>query len=249
MDEHLSSCAWAASMLSKNAESLDYLHLGAINRIAHEYARQRRPPNDVISRSLANEIKKLLSKIGPDRLIHLSLDSLTLCGLNFEKVLCGEIGLDIDFNNLTTLELESCTGIAQAFNLLVDQKDSPKLALGALECFCLRLEQPVQTFSAGLETFLTSLRGLTHLSVLIDGASASQNLKPILKVHGESLHALVWDERRGPRTQLGVSTSLLSTKVGNLKIISHYCRVLQVLAIPLYWEAISRSDEYHLAVI
>ena len=232
-----------------NAESLHCLHLGATHRIAQEYALQRRPPYDEVSTSLANQIKNSLSKIGPDPLIRLSLSSLSLCGLDFGKVLRGEIGLDIDFNNLTTLGLESCTGLAQAFNLLVGQRDSPKLALGALKHFVLRLEQPVPFFSADLEIFLTSIRGLNYLSVLIDGASAYQNLKPILKVHGESLHTLVWDERRGPRTQLGVSTSLLSTKVGNLKTISQYCRFLQVLAIPLHWETISSSDKYHLAVI
>ena len=242
------SCIWAASMLAMNAGSLHNLHLGFTNRIAHEYALKRRPPYDEMSISLANDIEKLLSKIGPDPLIHLSLGSLTLCGFNFGSVVRGEIALDIDFNNLTMLRLESCAGLSQAFNLLVGQVDSSKLALSALQDLFVRLETPDQTFSASLEIFLTSIRSLRHLQVLIEKASAAQNLEPILKVHGESLFTLVWDERRGPRRKLDASPSLLYTKVGNLKVISQYCRVLTVLAIPLYWEAISSSDEYHIKV-
>ena len=249
MDLERGGCRWAASMLAMNAKSLDNLHLGSTNRIAHKYALQKRPRYDKIATSLANEIESLLSRVSPDPLIHLSLESLTLCGFNFGSVVRREIGLDIDFNNLTMLRLESCAGLSQAFHLLVRQVDSSKLALGALEDLFVRLETPDQTFSASLESFLTSIRRLRHLQVLIEKASAAQNLDPILKVHGESLRTLVWDERSGPRTQLGVSTSLLSSKVGNLKVISHYCRFLQVLAIPLDWEAISSSEKHHVAVI
>ena len=249
MDLDRGCCKWAASMLARNAESLHKLNLGFTNRIAHDYALERRPPYDEMSTLLANGVEKALAKLGPDPLIHLSLESLTLCGFDFDSVVRGEIGLDIDFNNLTVLKLESCDGLSQALNLLAGQRDSPKLALGALDDFFLRLEEPVQNFSAGLETFLTSIRGLTSLQVLIDGASATQNIQPILKVHGESLRTLVWDERRGRRTKLGVSTSLLPFKFGNLKAISQFCRFLQVLAIPLNWEVISRSDENRRAVI
>lgn len=248
MDLDRGGCRWAASMLVKNAKSLNYLHLGSTNRIAHEYALKRRTPYDEMSTSLANDVEKALAKVGPDPLVHLSLQSLVLCGFNFESVVRGEIGLDILSNNLTTLRLESCAGLSQAFHLLVGQVDSSKLALGALQDLFVRLETPDQTFSASLESLLTSIRKLRHLQVLIENASAAQNLDPILKVHGKSLFTLVWDERRGPRRKLETSPSLLYTKVGNLKVISKYCRVLTVLAIPLYWDGISRSDKYHSTV-
>lgn len=245
MDLDRSCCKWAASMLASNSESLNVLHLGFTNRIAHDYALGRRPPYDEMSTSLANGVEKALAKLGSDPLIRLSLESLTLCGFDFDSVVRGEVGLDIDFSNLASLTLESCDGLSQALDLLGGQRDSPKLALGALKDFFLRLEEPVP----GLETFLTSIRGLVSLQVLIDGASAAQNIKPILKVHGESLRTLVWDERRGRRTKLGLSTSLLPFKFGNLKVISHFCRFLQVLAIPLDWEVISSSDENRRAVV
>ena len=248
MDLDRGCCEWAASMLVTNAESLHNLQLGFTNRIARDFALKRRPQHDEMSALLANDLHQILSQRGLDPLIHLSLESLGLCGFDFGSVVRKEIGLDIDFNDLTMLRLESCAGLNQAFQLFMGQVDSSKLALSALQDLFVRLEKPVQDFSAGLESFLTSICGLTSLQVLIDGASATQDLKPILKVHGESLRTLVWDERRGRRTQLGVSTSLLPFKLGNLKIISQYCRSLQVLAIPLDWGAISSSHEHHMAV-
>ena len=241
-------CEWAASMLVMNAESLHDLQLGFTNRIAHDYALKRRPQHDEMSALLAKYVDKIRSELGLDPLIHLSLESLSLCGFDFGSVVRKEIGLDIDFNDLTMLRLESCAGLSQAFQLLMGQVDSSELALSALQNLFVRLEEPVQDFSAGLESFLTSIGELTSLHVLIDGASATQDLEPILEVHGESLRTLVWDERRGRRTQLGVSTALLPSKVGNLNVISQYCRSLHVLAIPLDWEAISSSDEHHMAV-
>ena len=249
MDLERGCCKWAASMLVTNAESLHDLHLGFTNRVTQDYTLERRPQYDEMSALLASDLAKIVSERGPDPPIHLSLKSLSLCGIDFGSVVRKEISLDIDFNNLTMLRLESCAGLSQAFQLLTGQVDSSKLALSALQDLFVRLEEPGLNFSASLETFLTSIRKLSYLQVLIDRASAFQNLRPILKVHGKSLHTLVWDERRGPRTQLGVSTSLLSSKLGNLKVISQYCRYLQILGIPLYWEAISSSDKHHLAVI
>ena len=242
------SCEWAASMLVMNAESLRDLKIGFTDRIAQDYALKRRPQYDKMTAFLANDVDKILSERGLDPLIHLSLESLSLCGFDFGSVVRKEIGLDIDFNDLAMLRLESCAGLSQAFQLLMGQVDSSKLALDALQHLFVRLEEPVQDFSAGLESFLTSIDGLTTLLVLIDGASVTQDLEPILDVHGESLRRFMWDERHGRRTQLGVSTSLLPFKVGNLNVISQYCRCLQVLAIPLDWEAISSSDEHHMAV-
>lgn len=175
-------------------------------------------------------------------LIHLYLESLHLYGLEVGKVISGEMALDIDFNNITQLRLESCPGLGQAFPLLMDQADS---SLGALEDLFIRVEDSDAMFYGSLESFLTSVRGLINLRVLIDKAVSTQYLEPILKVHGKTLTTLVWEERCGPRTHLCACTSLLSTRLGNLKVISRYCPSLMTLAIPLDWEAISSPDRYH----
>lgn len=244
MDLSRGGCQWAASMLVENAETLDHLDLGFNNRIAHDFALNRRPQYDKMCASFAADVKKTLSAKGLEPPVDLSLESVYLCGLDFRSVIQGEMALDIDFNDVIELRLESCPGLSQAFSLLTGQGDSSRLALGALRDLLVRLEDPDPNFSTSLESFLTSVRGLNHLQVLIDKALAVQNLESILKVHGKTLETLVWDERRGPRTQLNASTSLLSSNIGNLRVISQNCPSLTLLGIPLNWEAIGSSDKY-----
>lgn len=244
MDLNRGGCQWAASMLVKNAETLDHLELGFKNRIAHDFALNRRPQYDKMWASFGVDVGKTLSAIGLEPPVNLSLESVYLCGLDFRTVIQGMMALHIDFNNVIELRLESCPGLSQAFSLLMGQGDSSRLALGALRNLFVRLEDPDPNLFTSLESFLTSVRGLNHLQVLIDKTLAVQNLEPILKVHGKTLETLVWDERRGPRTQLNASTSLLSSKLGNLRVISQNCPSLTLLGIPLNWEAISSSDKY-----
>ena len=250
MDLDRGGCCWAAAMIAENAESLSHLHIGFTTHIAHDFALKRRPQYRRLSTLFTADLKTSLSDFDRgDQLIHLSLESLWLCGLDIGNIVRGEMAFDIDFNNMTRLRLESCPGLSQAFSLFIDPASSSKLALGALEDLFVRLEDPDANFSGNLESFLTAIRGLYHLSVLIDKALAVQDLEPILKVHGKTLDTLVWDERSGPRTHLDTSTSLLSTRFRNLRVISHYCPSLTTLAIPLSWEAISSSDKYHGVVI
>lgn len=245
MDFDRGGCKWAATMIAENAETLDYLALGFKTRIAQDFAHKIHPPYDQMSTAFASDVKDVLSESYPEPLIHLSLNSLQLCGLDLGGLVCGEMALDIDFNNISELRLESCPGLTKAFSLLTGQGKSSTLALNALEDLFVRLENPNLILPASLESFLTSIRGLTHLQVLIDKARAVQNLEPILKYHGKTLKSLVWDERRGPRKRLDECTSLLSTKFGNLRVISQNCPFLTNLGIPLDWDTISCSDKYH----
>lgn len=248
MDLSRGGCQWAASMLVENAETLDHLDLGFNNRIAHDFALNRRPQYDKMCASFAVDVKKTLSAKGLEPPVDLLLESVYLCGLDFRSVIQGEMALDIDFNDVIELRLESCPGLSQAFSLLTGQGDSSRLALGALQVLFVRLEDPDPNFSTSLESFLTSVRGLNHLQVLIDNALTVQYLEPILKVHGKTLETLVWDERRGPRTRLDASTSMFSPRLGNLKVIARNCPSLTLLGIPLDWEVISSSDKLHEAV-
>lgn len=160
----------------------------------------------------------------------------------------GKISLDIDFNNSNQLTLASYPKLTQACALLMGRGDSSKLTLGALQGLLVRVEHPNPDFYASLEGFLTSVCKLTRLQVLIDKALTVQNLKPILRFHSETLRTLVWVARRGPRTQLDASISLLSTKLRNLRVIFEDYPSLTVLEIPPNWEVISSSDKFHEAV-
>ena len=239
MDPDTGGCEWAARMIVENADTLDHLNLGSYVGIARDFAVRRAPRHDEMGTSLATAVKGALSESGQEPLIRLSLESLYLCGLDLGGLIRGEMALDIRFSNIFELRLESCPGLSQAFSLLMGQGGSSKLNLSALQDLFIRLEDPDPNFSASLESFLTHIRGLTHLQVLIDRALDLQDLKPILEVHGKTLRTLVWDERRRPRI------SLFWSQFGNLRVVSKNCPSLQVLAIPLDWETIGDSDLYH----
>lgn len=242
------NCEWPARMIAENAKTLSHLNLGFLARIAHDFALNRRPRQYQISASFAKARRESLSKSSQEPPVTLALESLYLRGLDLRSVIQRGLGFDVDFDKITILRLESSPGLSQALPLLIGPGDSSEPALGALEDLFVRLEDPDPNFSIIFENFLTSVAGLVHLRVLIDNTRSVQNLEPILTVHGESLRTFVWDERRGPRVQLDVSTSMLSTRLGNLRIISQKCENLLTLGLPLSWEAISSSDKYQEAV-
>ena len=246
MDLDGRGCSWAAEMMLGNAETLDDLTLGFTTSIAHAFARKSHPRYDEMSQAFTISMKETLSELDSEPLyLHLSLESLNLCGLNVATLVRGEMALDIDFSKITVLRLESCPGLSEAISLLTGQGSSPKLVLTALDELFLRVEDPDANFSASLESFLTSIRGLTHLQVLLDNRSRVQDLEPILSVHGKTLKTLVWDERRGPRTRLDASTSLFSTtRLSTLWYICQSCPLLTILGIPLDWKTLKSSEFY-----
>lgn len=249
MDPDPSGCKWAGRMIVENAETLDVLDLGFTTRIARDFALNRRPPHDLMTILLAMAVTEALHKSDQEPLLTLSLRKLYLCGLDLGSFIRGEMALDIEFNNITELRLESCPGLSQAFPLLTGQGDPSKATLGALRDLFVRFEDGDPNFSTSFENFLTSLPGLNHLQVLIDNCFTVQKLEPILQVHGKTLTTLIWDERSGPRKSLKVSTSMFSTKLQNLRIVSNHCPHLNVLGLPLDWESISNSAELHISVI
>lgn len=230
-------------MIARNAEKLRHLSLGFTTCIAHDFAHSQSPRHDMMSTSFAVDLRDTLSESDLEPLINLSLESLSLCGLDLGGVIWGETALYVNFNNITQLRLESCSGLSQAFSLFNVQIGFSKLALGALQDLFLRIEDPDPNLTTSLETFLTAVRGLTSLKVLIDKVAAVQDLEPILKVHGKTLRTLVWDERHGSRKRFDVCTSPMSPKLGHLSVVSRNCPSLKLLGIPLDWDTISSSDE------
>ena len=199
MDPDPNDCKWAGRMIVENAETLDVLDLGFTTRIAHDFALNRRPPHDLMTILLAIAVTEALHKSNQELLLTLSLRKLHLCGLDLGSFIRGEMALDIEFNNIVELRLESCPGLSQAFPLLTGQGNPSKATLGALRDLFVRFEDRDQNLPTSFENFLTSLPGLNHLQVLIDNCFTVQKLEPILQVHGKTLTTLIWDERSGPR--------------------------------------------------
>ena len=243
MDLERGSGQWAASLMVANADTLTHLSLGFTARIAHDLALKRRPRYDKMSKSFAAHMKDCLSKRNMYQQMHLSLDSLDLCGLDIGAVVRGDSALHINFNNITQLKLESCPGLVEAFPLLTGQGNSSRLALGAIKDLHVREEDPDSRFKSRLKSFLTSIRGLIHLTILIDNVTTGMKLDPILKVHGKTLETLFWDEREKPRIHLNRSTCVVPGRIGNLEVISQNCPSLTSLGIPFNWEVIHGSEQ------
>ena len=248
MDLERGAGAWAASIMLSNVETLTHLSLGFAHRIAHDFALERRPRYNEMSTSFTAHVKDSLSRCVVERKMHLSVQFLNLCGLDIGAIVRGESVFHIDFNKITRLRLESCPGLSQAFSLLTGQGDSSRLALRAIRTLHVRVEDPDVHFSSTLSKFLTSIRGLISLTILIDNALGAMDLGPILKVHGKTLLALSWDERKGRRKHFSPSNCVLPGRFGNLRVICRYCRRLRGLGISLDWEAINGSEKDHILV-
>lgn len=152
----------------------------------------------------------------------------------------------VDFNNLDSLVLESCTGLDDAFSMLMGPRVPRRDIMGAsrLHTFGLRHENVNDTFMRHFNTFLVSLSPLEHLHVLLEGSSELQDLPQILKAHGKSLSSLVWwDHRTSPRADMLIETARIPLEHENLKLVAKYCTRLQALEIPPDWEDLTESSE------
>ena len=111
----------------------------------------------------------------------LSLDSLCVCGFDFNVLINSPDGLIFNFSNLRTLKLKSCSGLMEALPGLAST-EAP-----GLHSFVLRHENATDAFMQVLENFLASLKPLTDLHVLLVGEIRCAKLIKLLKVYANSL--------------------------------------------------------------
>jgi len=241
---------WPFKMIANSCKTLKHLYLGVESQMAKQYATNMRvdPKDHRLPRSFADATREDLSSEDQRSVPSLLLDTLHLCGLELSKTLRGAIGLELDFQTLTTLSLQSCPDLPNALPLLVSDRHSANVyKLPRLTTLFIRCERKLDRtiFTNILERFLTSLPGLTRLEVLVDRTRDRQTLGPILDIHGETLNCLLWEERSGPRKTADNDTSTVSGQLTNLRIIARKCPRLTALALPLDWKALSGSDKHH----
>ena len=135
----------------------------------------------------------------------LCLESLHLVCFDFSKKSLAIF----DFKKLKSLRLESCLKQTALRPLMFkDDNNNITTALPALKSFHLRYEKSNVAFLLDLRTFLQSISGLVHLSLLLEGPDPLQSLDDLLKNHGLTLETLVWDQRSGPRYSTSQPTDL-----------------------------------------
>ena len=236
-------CEWLSELIIQSRETLWYLHLGVLSKVAQDYAVDPRPGQHTLPGSFADMAKEALPASEGEAMPKMSLKILGLSGLNLEDIVGGAIGLEIDFNILTALTLESCSGLNQAFARLIGDNGSRNASSLKLTNFSVRQEDGDHEFAQHLTDFLTSFAGLIHLCVLLDGQSQAMRKEPILEMHGKTLQSLVWEERRRPRKDTKIDTSFISYTT--LDVISRKCQSLRALGLPVRWEAIAKSTTTH----
>lgn len=240
-------CEWPSTLIAQNRSTLRNLQLGVLSKMARDYAISPRASQHGLPTSFSEWAKEALPTSEGERLPTLPLETLGLYGLNLEFVIGGALGLEIDFNGMTALRLESCSGLEQAFALLRGGGGAYKPKLGSLKPFFLRHEDGSQAFAQHLIIFLTSFAGLIHLSILLDKRSKAVNDESVLNVHGKTLQTLIWDERTGPRTDTKTDTAL--SRKGRLKRVSMKCPNLTSLGLSLDWSRVTEPcDGTYLAV-
>lgn len=229
-------CEWPSRLIIQNRETLRYLHLGVLSTVAQEYAMNPRPSQHTLPSSFAEVAKKALPASEREAMPKMFLNTLGLYGLNLENIVGGATGLEVDFNSMTSLRLESCSGLIVAFDLLLQNDGSQTATLSALKLtsFFVRHENGGQKFAQQLTAFLTSFTGLKHLGLLLQGQCQAMSKAPILEMHGKTLQTLVWDERKGSRHDTTGDPSLFG-KDNNLKLISLKCPNLTALGLPVGW--------------
>ena len=247
---------WATELLARTYQTLRHLRLGNDKYLATEYAKEGVFDIDDVHNSqqthnLAEIMKVKVAASNESTTPALRLESLSLTGLDLNAfVSCFQQPI-IVFENLSILTLESCCCLNLALPLLMGTGAGRRKAKSALRLHTLtiRHENTSNEHIRSLETFLTSLRPLAHLHILLEGYSEEGlQLEKVLQVHGTCLQSLIWDERTGPRTDVQDDTAFNQYYQKNLQLIAKHCSGLKALGIAFDWEDVFHFEKNHKKV-
>ncbi|KAI4234251.1 MAG: hypothetical protein LQ349_003893 [Xanthoria aureola] len=173
-----------------------------------------------------------------------TLDSFRLIGLSVNKLIRGPSSF-LDFSDLISLSLEDCLGVEDFFTVVqnANNKQGVKTqSLLRLRSFHLRymfLNHNIN-IRAPLFAFLTSIPGLTNLSILLQANERPQDFRGrsfgnVLLTHGKFLRTLVWEERITCRESYVERSNATFPSQDGLVEIALSCNNLVELSIPIDW--------------
>lgn len=173
-----------------------------------------------------------------------TLDSFRLIGLSVNKLIRGPSSF-LDFSDLISLSLEDCLGVEDFFTVVqnANNKQGVKTqSLLRLRSFHLRymfLNHNIN-IRAPLFAFLTSIPGLTNLSILLQANERPQDFRGrsfgnVLLTHGKFLRTLVWEERITCRESYVERSNATFPSQDGLVEIAQSCNNLVELSIPIDW--------------
>ena len=244
---------WPMELLARNYRTLRHLRLGNEVNLAVDYASDGYVDCEEFYRSkrtkkFAKLMKKRLANLEEASTPVVRLKSLSLIGLDLLPFAKGLIEPVIDFNSLGVLEMESCAGLEAAFRTLIGSRAGSHEAKNALGLHTLKIrhENTSDEFLRSLETFLLTLKPLTHLHVLLEGYYGRVfKLQKVLQIHGTCLQSFIWDERTEPRDDVRYVTAVFEDPYENLGLVAKHCLELKALGISIDWEQIIESERSH----
>lgn len=128
---------WPIHLLAKNLQNLRDLQLSNETGMALNYnisgsldthSPSLRPTTERLMKLLKTEHDALSGSIGPK----LNLDSLSLCGFDLAVIIQGSPAPLFGFNNLSSLIIQSCSGLNEALSMLMGTNGARRDTMGAL---------------------------------------------------------------------------------------------------------------------
>ncbi|KAL8789061.1 MAG: hypothetical protein Q9213_001324 [Squamulea squamosa] len=239
---------WPAIALLNNIDTLKHLCLGAESFAVKSYYRSGDHFDANLNATVDTFVEHMREIFDPDAIIEplLSLDTFILKGLDITRFIQLDFCL-VNLSALTLLSLESCQGLESLFDTLTGSgtdQSSPLVAKLQLRSLYIRYERSNQQFRGKLMNFLTSISGLTDLSILLESPDEPEHYREVLTRHGRSLRTLVWEERVGRSVGFGGLLDRAHLHEG-VEAIAQYCPDLIELSIPFDWHIFTdNTSEY-----
>ena len=173
--------------------------------------------------------------------VSLRVETLRLSSFDLYGMLRHPLSPFVDFTRLTSLQLESCSGLEDGLEHFTSDRgrqDSPL----RLRSLAIRTELGSARLCSLLESFVCSLSNLVNLSLLYEGYPIEKAAEHILTRNGEKLKTLVLEGRFRPRTVIAEGTSLIPNAIDNLSDVAEFCPNLVELGLNIDWMAVSDSN-------
>lgn len=237
-------------VISRNNRTLKSLAIGFEQEALRAYEKQKiqahSGANGLLHRKSAIFIEKMAEAMKTQQLRGkavgvLTVETLRLSSFDLYAMLRHPSKPFVDFTRLTTLHLESCSGLENGLDYFTSDRgrqDSPS----NLQSLVIRTELGSARLWSLLESFINSLSDLVNLSLLFEGNPIEVAAETILAKNGRKLKTLVLERRTSPRTSMQRSTSLMSESVASLGDIADFCPNLVELGLNFDWMVVSKSD-------
>ena len=231
------SLYWACTIIANNVETLRHLKLGAEGEIAW-YEKHHTPYSSTYHWIAAKFGEMLAQKLGTSQGNSqpvLSLNSLTLDGVEPHELESRTSVHLIDWANISALTVNSCSQLKSALKFLQFQIIKSSIPPNVTKLKSLDLRSDEKSSSGPVPySCLTSFTGLVHLGLLLtDDNIRLVDLGVILHFHGPTLRSLIWDIRSSKLSCPASRSRLDSFRC--IQLICEKCPQLVELGLTFNW--------------